>query len=227
MTDPTVTAEPTATAVSFVAPSGGAGAGAEAEGEAGTAMAEANAQKQEEARKRRDEETFNAREWASRAAAANDAKQAEQAEKIRGMVEDLPPAGPGMPEVDKVVIAATIDPNNEVLNPDMSRMGHRRNLPPGARVPAPVLPQDTVQTQFASKPATEEHARVGKEVAKGLDRYPPAGTQPTLELTPEEEEKFRSERGGRSGSLGSIEHATAQPEPYANPADPSVYRGSR
>ena len=211
---------------SVVAPSGGAGAGPEAEAEAGTAMAETNAKNQEEALDKRSRETLNARQIVSDRIAATDKEQAERAEQVKGMIKDrLPPPGPGLPQVDVVVVAATMDPNNEVLNPDMSKLGHRQNLPPGARVPAPVLPQDTIQTQFASKPPTEEHAKEGEEVSKGLVEpiYPPAGSQPTVELTPEEEEKYGQGRGGGQGSQRQLEQQSNMTNPQATqyPADPA------
>jgi len=210
MSDPTASQLPAAPAEpappSFVAPSGGAGQGLDAEQQAGRQAAEANAKNQEEARDRRSRETLNARDIASRREAASDEDAAKRVDAVRGMVKDrLPPPGPGLPEIDQVAIIATMDPNNPVLNPDMSEMGRTRNLPAGARVPAPVLPQDTVQTQFASKPPTEEHAKEGAEVAKGLDVYPPPGSQPTVELTPEEEKQ--------QGRLGG-------PQPTQYPADP-------
>ena len=198
MTDTGPTREPTATAVSFVAPSGGAGAGAEAEMEAGTAMAEANARQQDEALKGRERDELDALKIAGMREAATNKDAAEKAVKIRAMVERQSPPGPGLPMVKAAVIAATMDPNNPVLNPDVSRLDTYRSMPPGARVPAPVLPQDTVQTQFASKPPTEEHAREGEEVAKGLPEpmYPPRGAQPVITLTAEERETLDREGDG-------------------------------
>ena len=170
---------------------------AEAEGEAGAEAAEANAQRFDEALEQRKAERLNVREIASQRAAIGEKDFAEAAEKVRGLVKDLPPPGPGLPQVDPAAIAATMDPNNPVLNPDVSRLGATRNLPPGARVPEPVLPQDTIQTQFASKPPTDAHAEEGMEVSKGLPEplYPPQGTQPTVELSQEEREQLEDKSG--------------------------------
>lgn len=234
MSDPTAgqlpANEPVPASPSVVAPSGGAGSGLEAEQQAGRAAAESNAKAQDEQRERRQRETINARQIASEREAAGNKDLADRAEAIRGMVKDrLPPPGPGLPEVDVVVIAATMDPNNPVLNPDMSEMGRTRNLPPGARVPAPVLPQDTIQTQFASKPPTEEHAKEGQESAKSLPEpiYPPAGSQPTVELTQEEQERADSQRGQRAipqnRTQGPYPPGT---QPSAQPYDPR-YTGQR
>jgi hypothetical protein len=199
MTDTTTTPEPTASGVSFIAPSGGAGVGADAEGEAGTAMAERNAHQQEQALKKRERETANVRDILAKREAATNEDAAKRAEEVMGMVKDgLPPPGPGLPHISAAAVAATMDPNNPVLNPDVSRLGAQRGLPPGARVPKPVLPGDSVNTQFASRPVTEEHAKEGEEASKGLPEpiYPPAGTQPTIELS-EEEQKEQDERGDR------------------------------
>lgn len=216
---------------SVVAPSGGAGEGIEAEQQGGTAMAKANADQQDQARERRERETINARDIASRREASTNEDAAKRADAIRGMIKDnLPPPGPGMPEVNVVVVAATMDPNNPVLNPDMSRLNNQRNLPPGARVPAPVLPQDTIQTQFASKPPTEEHAKEGQESAKGLVEpvYPPAGSQPTVELSAEEQKQMDSERGQRAIPRAdrSDPNAPYGSQPQQQPYDPR-YTGQR
>ena len=136
------------------------------------------------------------------------------------MIKDrLPPAGPGLPEVDIVVVAATMDPNNPVLNPDMSRMGNRRDLPPGARVPKPILPGESTETQYATKPLSDEHAEEAKEVAKGLPEpiYPPAGSQPTVELT-EEEQAEQDRRQGESGTGQRQIEQNPQPQPTQYPA---------
>ena len=162
-------------------------------------MAERNAKNQEEALDKRKRETMNVRDILAKREAATNKTAADRAEEVRGMIKDhVPPAGPGLPEVDVVVIAATMDPNNPVLNPDMSRLNAQRGLPPGARVPKPVLPQDSVNTQFASRPLSDEHAKEAEEVAKGLPDpiYPPAGSQPTVELS-EEEQKQQGERTDR------------------------------
>lgn len=184
---------------------------AEKEGEAGAAAAEANAERFDKALEDRKAERMNAREIASAREAVGNKKFAEAAEKVRGMVEELPPPGPGLPQVDPAVLAATMDPNNPVLNPDMSRLGATRSLPPGAHVPEPVLPPDTIQTQFASKPPTEAHGEEGMEVAKGLPEplYPPAGSQPTIELTEEEREKMEAERSGEPRQV--TDQSGAQP----------------
>jgi hypothetical protein len=191
----------------------------EAEGEAGKAAAEGNAEQQEKAIDQRARERVNFRDIASQRAAIGERDLADRAEKVRGMVKDmLPPPGPGLPQVDAAVIAATMDPNNPVLNPDMSEVGRTRGLPPGARVPAPVLPQDTVQTQFASKPPTEEHAKEGEETAKGLPEpiYPPAGSQPTMELTQEEQAQQDQQRGQQQ-----IGAPSPLAQPYPSPVAPS------
>lgn len=184
----------------------------EAEGEAGKAAAEGNAEQQEKARESREKQTMNAREWVSRAAAANDEDAAKRADEVKGMVEDVPPPGPGLPKVDKTAIMATMDPNNPVLNPDMSEFGRTLNLPPGARTPAPVLPQDTIQTQYASKPPTDAHAEEGEEVAKGLDTFPPAGSQPTLDLNEEQQAQLTDQREGQPPP-----DQTNPPQPGQNP----------
>lgn len=171
----------------------------EAEGDAGKAAAEGNAQQQEKALEARQRQTLNARTIASQREAVGQKEFADKAEKARSLVESIPPAGPGLPKVDPAVLAATIDPNNPVLNPDMSKLNAARYLPPGAHVPEPVLPQDSVETQFATKPLTDAHAEEAEEVSKGLPEpiYPPAGSQPTIELTPEEQEQMDSEGGQR------------------------------
>jgi len=189
----------------------------EREGEAGRAAAEGNAQQQDEARESRQKQTLNARDWAARAAAANDKSAADRAEEVKGMVDDLPPPGPGMPKVDKGAIMATMDPNNPVLNPDMSEVGRTRGLPPGAHTPAPVLPQDTVQTQYASKPPTDAHAQAGEEQSKSLDTFPPAGSQPTM--TDEEV----AERGGQQQQIGGPAAPLASP---VAPQQRDVYTGT-
>jgi hypothetical protein len=136
----------------------------EAEGEAGKAAAEGNAAQREKADQVRLDEAKAAREAYADARAAANEEWKKLADEIKGMVgEELPPPGPGMPRPNPIAIMATMDPNNPLLNPDVSKMGSLLNLPPGARVPRPVLPQDAVETQYASKPPTEEHAKAGED----------------------------------------------------------------
>lgn len=210
---------------STVAPSGGAGQGLEAEQQAGKRDAERNAKKQEEALQNRQNATLDARTIASQRAAIGEKDYADKAEKVRSMVEDLPPAGPGLPKVDKAVIAATMDPNNPVLNPDMSEIGRNRGLPPGAHVPEPVLPGDSVETQFATKALTDAHAEEAEEVAKGLPEpiYPPAGSQPQIELTQEEREQMDRE-GGRHPRIQDQRPQGQQPQTQPQPGfvDPAL-----
>ena len=139
----------------------------EAEGAAGKAFAEMNAAKQEKAAQIRADERRDTIKMASDARRAIDEENAQAAEKIEGMVpeEGPKPVGPGLPRPTRAALLATMDPNNPVLNPDAadaSRLAQRL-MPPGARVPEPVLPADSSETQYASKPLTEAHAEAGAE----------------------------------------------------------------
>jgi hypothetical protein len=139
----------------------------EAEAEAGTAFAEMNAAKQEKAAQSRADERRDTIKMAADARRAVDEDNAKRAEAIEGLVPEdgVPPAGPGLPRPTRAAMMATMDPNNPVLNPDgvdAARLASR-SLPPGARVPEPVLPADSAETQYASKPLTEAHAAAGVE----------------------------------------------------------------
>ena len=124
-------------------------------------------------------------------------------------------------------MAATMDPNNPVLNPDMSRLGATRNLPPGARVPAPVLPQDTIQTQFASKPPTEEHASEGDESVQGTGRadLPACRIAADCRAVTQEEQKLPTANAVNAPSAVA-QGPSPRKQPSAQPYDPR-YTGQR
>lgn len=140
----------------------------------GREQAAANAAKVEEAEiSRRREE---GREFEEDEAAKTELQKKfeESAAAIDKKMVDLPPPGPGMAKPDPEAVRKTMDPNNPLVNPrasDEERL-RRQPLPPGAFSPAPVLPQDTVQTQAASKPPTPAHAEAG-EANRGAAETPP------------------------------------------------------
>lgn len=140
---------------------------AEAEGAAGAAFAEMNAAKQEKAAKAREEERLNMTKMVADARRAVDEENAKAAEAAEGMVpeEGVPPVGPGLPRPTRAALLATMDPNNPILNPDASDAARymAKQVAPGARVPELVLPQDSNETQYASKPLTDAHAEAGAE----------------------------------------------------------------
>jgi len=137
----------------------------EEESGAGKAFAEMNAAKQKKAAKIREDERRDTLKMAADARRAIDEENAKKAEEAEGMVPKwgVPPTGPGLPRPTRQAILATMDPNNPVLNPDVSRIDAQRNLPPGARVPEMVLPEDSDETQYASGPLTDAHAEAAKE----------------------------------------------------------------
>ena len=188
MTDPTAGQLPTEPApapnvTSVVAPSGGAGAGYEAEQEAGRQALQRNREQARRQRETQENDDQNFADAKSKARLKFDEEQMQRAKEIRDLAEQQRrPPGPGLPRASAGVIAATMDPNNSFLNPDVSddARAASRFLPPGAHVPAPVLPQDSDETQYASKPLTEEHAEAGEKNLGAVqpppdwaDRVPP------------------------------------------------------
>lgn len=140
----------------------------------GAEVAAANAAKFEEAQRMRDEGDRDELEAEEGAKTELQKKFEESAAAVDSKLADQPPPGPGMPKPSTDSIRKTMDPNNPLVNPrasDEERL-KRQPLPPGAFTPAPVLPKDTVQTQEASKPPTEEHAIAGEE-NRGAAETPP------------------------------------------------------
>jgi hypothetical protein len=140
----------------------------------GAEVAAANAKKFEEAERERREGDAAELEAEEGAKTELERKFEESAAAVDAKLADLPPPGPGMAKPDPEAVRKTMDPNNPLVNPrasDEERL-KRQPLPPGAFSPAPVLPQDTVQTQEASKPPTPAHAEAG-EANRGVAETPP------------------------------------------------------
>jgi len=143
----------------------------------GAEVAASNAAKFEEAQKARIEEELGEGEERAEADANLRSELEKNAEAIKAQVADLPPPGPGMQQPNPRAVAATMDPNNPLVNPSAVDQSPRF-MPPGARTPAPVAPEDTVQTQVASKPPTEEHAQAGMDNLGAANTPPPDAGEP-------------------------------------------------
>jgi hypothetical protein len=140
----------------------------------GAEVAAANAAKFEEAERLRREGDEGERDAEEGAKTELQQKFEDSAAAVDDKMANLPPPGPGLAKPDPDSVRKTMDPNNPLVNPRASdeEKLKRQPLPPGAFTPAPVLPQDTVQTQEASKPPTPEHAEAGEQ-NRGAAETPP------------------------------------------------------